>query len=193
MQRDARRGVKLVSALRDGTLVRHDEVKVLGDPEERQLPSHGDLSNPDDRALVKQLEDKMVEAHGHAIIASKFRMAIKEKREKEKRERKEIMTLEVNLDQKLLRPQHVDALMKAAKEYLEQAERPGLLQLQLWLKGNQLGAEGANKLSQYVAQGGKTMGMGLTTLNLKDNGLDDDAKENLRKVAGAYRSMVLLV
>lgn len=153
MQQDARAAVKLVSVLRDGSLVRHNEVKVLGNPEEKQLPSDGDLSNPNDTELVKQLEDKMVDAHGYAMITSKFRMAMKEKHERKTK----VNTLIVNLDNKLLRPQHVDALMKEAMEYVEKSERPGLLQLELWLAGNQLGPEGGKILSKHLARVGRQL------------------------------------
>ena len=35
---------------------------------ERDMPSGGALSNPNDQALVKGLEDKMINAYGTAIV-----------------------------------------------------------------------------------------------------------------------------
>ena len=49
--------VQLYAILRDGALNRYPTVMVL---EEKFMPSGGALANPNDRALVKGLEDKMI-------------------------------------------------------------------------------------------------------------------------------------
>merc|ERR1719424_2028500 len=50
--------VQLYAILLDGALNRYSEVKVL---REEDMPSGGDLSNPNDKPLVTSLEDKMIE------------------------------------------------------------------------------------------------------------------------------------
>ena len=49
--------VQLYAIKQDGALHRYPEVKVIF---ESSMPSGGALSNPNDRALVKGLEDKMI-------------------------------------------------------------------------------------------------------------------------------------
>ena len=66
------REVRLHAILLDGTLNPYPQVKVIG---ERFMPSGGDLSNPDDKALVKRLEDKMIEAYGNALVEAKCKAA----------------------------------------------------------------------------------------------------------------------
>ena len=82
------------------------------------MPSGGALSNPNDQALVKGLEDKMIEAYGTAIVEVKCKAAGGE---------------EVNLNCKMLRPQHVGALFAAVERYQVAT---------LDLSCNQLGDEG---------------------------------------------------
>ena len=83
------------------------------------MPSGGALSNPNDQALVKGLEDKMIDAYGTAIVELKCKAARRGK--------------EVNLKYKMLRPQHVGALFAAVERYRV---------AKLDLRWNQLGAEG---------------------------------------------------
>ena len=97
--------VQLYAILRDGALNRYPEVKVL---REEDMPSGGALSNPNDKALVKDLEDKMIDAYGTAIVEVKCKAA----RRGEK----------VDLMCKMLRPQHVGALFAAVERY-QVAER----------------------------------------------------------------------
>eukprot|EP00964_Phaeocystis_antarctica_P074702 scaffold45998_cov40-Phaeocystis_antarctica.AAC.1 len=82
------------------------------------MPSGGALSNPDDKALVTSLEDKMIEAYGTALVELKCKAAGGEA---------------VDLGRKMLRPMHVGALFAAVERY-QVAE--------LDLKTNQLGAAG---------------------------------------------------
>ena len=107
--------VQLYAIKRDGALWRYPEVKVMF---ESNMPSGGALSNPNDQALVKGLEDKMIDAYGTAIVELKCKAAGGGK---------------VNLVRKMLRPQHVGALFAAVGRY-HVAE--------LNLDSNQLGDEG---------------------------------------------------
>ena len=107
--------VQLYAIQRDGVLNRYPEVKVLG---EFAMPSGGALSNPNDQALVKDLEDKMIGAYGTALVELKCKAA---------------GGGYVDLSSKMLRPQHVGALFAAVERY-QVAE--------LDLSSNQLGAEG---------------------------------------------------
>ena len=107
--------MQLYSIKRDGALHRYPQVEVLG---ERHMPSGGALSNPNDQALVKGLEDKMIEAYGNALVEVKCKAADDGY---------------VNLGWKMLRPQHVGALFAAVERYQVTT---------LDLEHNQLGAEG---------------------------------------------------
>ena len=106
---------QLYAILRDGALKRYPEFAVYN---EREMPSGGALSNPNDQALVKGLEDQMIDAYGTAIVELKCKAAGGE---------------QVDLNSKMLRPQHVGALFAAVERY-QVAE--------LHLGWNQLGAEG---------------------------------------------------
>ena len=106
--------VQLYAIARDGALHRYPEVKVLG---EFAMPSGGALSNPNDQALVKDLEDKMIDAYGTALVELKCKAGGRR----------------VDLGRKMLRPQHVGALFAAVERYQVAA---------LDLRLNQLGAEG---------------------------------------------------
>ena len=107
--------VQLYAILLDGALHRYPEVKVL---REIDMPSGGALSNPNDKALVTSLEDKMIEAYGTALVELKCKAAGGK---------------EVDLRSKMLRPMHVGALFAAVERY-QVAE--------LNLRDNQLGAAG---------------------------------------------------
>ena len=56
--------VQLYAILRDGQLRQYKEVMMA----ESWMPSRGALSNPDDKALVKGLEDQIIDVYGHAIV-----------------------------------------------------------------------------------------------------------------------------
>ena len=104
---------QLYAILRDGALNRYPEVEVIG---EGGMPSGGALSNPNDQALVKGLEDKMIAAYGTALVEVKCKRGGY-----------------VDLSEKMLRPQHVGALFAAVERYQV---------TWLDLPRNQLGAEG---------------------------------------------------
>ena len=89
--------MQLYAIKRDGALHHYPKVQVL---READMPSGGDLSNPNDKALVKGLEDKMIDAYGTAIVEVKCKAAGGEM---------------VELDSKMLRPQHVGALFAAVE------------------------------------------------------------------------------
>ena len=107
--------VQLYAILRDGALDRYPQVKVVN---EECMPSGGALSNPNDQALVKGLEDKMIAAYGTALVELKCKAAGGGR---------------VDLGLKMLRPQHVGALFAAVERYQVTV---------LDLNVNQLGAEG---------------------------------------------------
>ena len=108
--------MQLYAILLDGALHPYPKVEVAG---EQYMPSGGALSNPNDKALVTTLEDKMIDAYGTALVELKCKAA----------GRKTI----VDLPSKMLRPQHVGALFAAVERY-KVAE--------LELGQNQLGAAG---------------------------------------------------
>ena len=115
--------VQLYAIKRDGKLRQYEEVKML----ERGMPSRGALSNPDDKALVKGLEDQIIDVYGRAIVE----ITCSKAKEGE----------EVGLNAKMLRPQHVEPLMAAVNKY--QVTR-------LTLDCNQLGPEGGAKLAEAL-------------------------------------------
>ena len=108
--------MQLYAILLDGALHRYPEVKVGS---ERAMPSGGALSNPNDKALVTALEDKMIEAYGTALVELTCKAAGRRER--------------VNRGGKMLRPQHVGALFAAVERYKV---------AKLDLMANQLGAAG---------------------------------------------------
>eukprot|EP00964_Phaeocystis_antarctica_P135564 scaffold99910_cov60-Phaeocystis_antarctica.AAC.2 len=111
--------VQLYAIQLDGALNRYPKVTVVS---EVFMPSGGALSNPNDRALVTSLEDKMIEAYGTALVEVKCKAAGGK---------------EVNLTYKMLRHMHVGALFAAVERY-QVAE--------LDLQRNQLGAAGGGAL-----------------------------------------------
>ena len=106
--------VQLYAIKRDGQLHQYEEVLMF----ESMMPSRGALSNPDDKALVKGLEDQIIDVYGHAIVEITCRKA----KEGE----------EVRLSCKMLRPQHVESLMAAVNKYRV---------TELILNSNQLGPD----------------------------------------------------
>ena len=94
---------------------------------EFRMPSGGALSNPDDEALVKGLEDRIIDVYGRAIVEIKCSKA------------KEGETVDLNA--KMLRPQHVESLMAAVNKYRV---------TDLHLDYNQLGPEGGAKLAEAL-------------------------------------------
>ena len=118
------RPVKLYAIQRDGALSQFPKV-IVG--LEKDMPSGGALSNPDDKAVVQRLEDTMIEAYGKPVIVNACKAGGK-----------------VNLKEKMLRPLHVSALVQAVDEYSVTS---------LNLNRNQLGAEGAARLAEALSSG----------------------------------------
>ena len=106
--------VQLYAIADDGGLHQYPAVKVEG---EQYMPSGGDLSNPADKQIIRQLEGQMVEAYGNALI---WKLCAAGK--------------EVDLTAKMIRPVHTAALTAAAAEHGVEA---------LKLDKNDLGSEGA--------------------------------------------------
>ena len=120
------REVELYAILRDGKLHQYPRVKIF----ERGMPSGGELSNEDDRPLVRALEDKMIEVYGKVIVELMCKPGGK-----------------VNLRAKMLRPMHMEALGAAVARY-------GVKELNL--NANQLGDEGAKQLAAWL-RGNETL------------------------------------
>jgi hypothetical protein len=144
--------VQLYAITRYGRLHQYKEVAMV-----ESVPSRGALSNPDDKALVKGLEDQIIDVYGRAIVEIKCSKAEEGQ--------------PVLLVRKMLRPQHVESLMAAVNKYRV---------AKLNLYGNQLGPEGGAKLAKAL----KT-NTSLKELDVASNGLDDSAKQALRAAAGS--------
>ena len=112
----------LYGITRDGSLKQYPEVAFTGGSD---LPSQGDLSNPDDRASVKGLEDQMISAFGGVVAEAKCKAG----------------GGMVDLHWKMLRAEHVDALAAALAKYEV---------VEVRLNENQLGPEGAAKLAEAL-------------------------------------------
>merc|ERR1719272_1529434 len=91
--------VQLYAIQLDGALNRYPKVEV---GHESYMPSFGALANPNDKALVTGLEDKMIEAYGTALVELKCKAA---------------GGGAADLSRKMLRPQHVGALFAAVERY----------------------------------------------------------------------------
>ena len=120
------RKVELYAILRDGELHQYPRVRIV----EEFLPSGGALSNEDDRPLVRALEDKMIEVYGKVIVELMCKPGGR-----------------VELNAKMLRPMHMEALGEAVARYGVKA---------LNLTSNQLGDEGAKQLAAAL-RGNKTL------------------------------------
>ena len=183
--------VQLYAILRDGRLKQYEQVMMIF---ESGMPSRGALSNPDDKALVKGLEDQIIDVYGRAIVEIKCRKA-------EEGER-------VNLGGKMLRPQHVESLMAAVNKYRV---------TELGLCSNQLGSEGGAKLAEALktntslaclrcalaalepmpsarscVAAPRVTRPPLCVRSLPRNGLDDSSKQAVRAAAGSRVELPLL-
>ena len=119
-------GVQLYAIQRGGELQQYERVTFTG-ALYKDLPSDGILSNPNDKPLVTEIQDKMIDTFGHAIV-ERFCGKAKEGEG-------------VDLDRKLLRPQHVGSLMAAVEKHQV---------AKLVLNNNQLGPEGGAKLAEAL-------------------------------------------
>ena len=112
MQAD-RQEVQLYVIQRKGNLLQFPRVR-QGDAS--YMPSKGDLSNPNDRQIIKAMEDKMIRAYGERIVNKAAAAGT-----------------EGNLKDKMIRPEHLASLGAAVKRY-------GSVSLNL--DQNELGTEG---------------------------------------------------
>ena len=62
--------VQLYAVTTDGRLHQYPKVEVLSD---EYMPSGGDLTNPDDRTLIKGLEETILDAYGKAVVVKACR------------------------------------------------------------------------------------------------------------------------
>ena len=138
------RKVQLYTILKDGAINRYPKVNVL---REECMPSGGALSNPNDKALVKDLEDKMINSYGTTMVELTCKAALHRKEDdlRWKRlgpKRSDLLTFSggktVDLEHKMLRPVHVDALFAAVNRYQVTGVN---------LEANQLGAEGGSRVA----------------------------------------------
>jgi hypothetical protein len=152
--------VQLYAIQRHGALTQFPTVRV---GLEQDLPSGGALSNPNDRELIKGLEDAMIDAFGYVIVELKCKAIASQG--------------SVDLSSKLLRPQHVSSLMAAVEQHKVSA---------LDLSGNHLGAAGAEHL--VAALKANTT---VTELVLWGNGFDDAAEQALKAAVNSGVAVVL--
>ena len=131
---------------------------------DKDLPSDGILSNPNDKPLVTEIQDKMIDTYGHAIVENICGKA----KEGEM----------VPLYAKLLRPQHVGSLMAAVEKHQV---------AKLNLDANQLGPEGGAKLAEAL-QTNTT----LTKLDLMDNQLGPEGGAKLAEALKTNTSLTEL-
>lgn len=117
--------VPLYAIKTDGELNQYPEVSVVGGT---VMPSGGDLSNPNDKAVVKGLEDTIIEEYGKALAVNKCKEAG--------------AGGTVNLKLKMLRASCVDTLFKAVDEFKVEV---------LNLNENQMGKEGAKAIGEALA------------------------------------------
>ena len=88
------------------------------------MPSGGALSNPNDKEVVRKLEDQMIEAYGKTIAVSKCKVGG-----------------EVDLSKKMMRAVHMDALGEALAKFSV---------VSLNLEHNQLGPTGGAALADAI-------------------------------------------
>lgn len=165
MQRDAKgkhvkgTGVQLYAIKRDGELKHYPYVQFV----EKWMPSGGRLTVPADASLIKSVEDRMIDAYGHALVEIKCKAGPTET----------VYGMMVDFTKCMLRKQHVQSLMAAVDAY--QVEM-------LNLHGNQLGPEGGMKLAEMLKANTT-----LTWLEVCYNGMDDDARKAIRVAWGSPR------
>ena len=142
-------GAPLYGIQRDGSLRHYPRVKMSGDGD---MPSQGALSNPNDRALVQDLEDKMIEAYVPVVVETMCKAGAGGT---------------VDLERKMIRDCHVEALCEAVNKYEVKV---------LHLQGNQLGDAGAEAIAAMLRTN-----RSLTTLYLSFNKIGDAGEKALRK------------
>jgi len=140
---------RLYGIKRDGSLKQYPKVVVNGDGD---MPSQGALSNPNDEALVQDLEVKMIDAYVPVIVEIKCKAGAGG---------------EVDLGHKMIRACHAEALFEAVNKY----EVKGLD-----LRFNQLGDAGAEAIAAMLRTN-----RSLTVLILGGNKIGDAVKKAVRE------------
>jgi len=155
-------GVQLYSIQRNGSLKQYKGVAVGN---EEQMPSHGALSNPADKALVQDLEDTMIEAYGKVMVEIKCKVGAGDR---------------VELRCKMIRDCHVEALREAVNKYKVKV---------LDLVGNQLGDAGAEAIAAMLRTN-----RSLTQLNLAGNKrISDAGKKALQEAVKGRKGFTLYI
>ena len=154
-------GVQLYGIRRNGRLQQCPKVFVLN---EQDMPSQGALSNPADKALVQDLEDKMIEAYGKVIVEIKC---------------KADAGGNVLLNAKMIRDCHVEALCEAVNKYKVK---------KLNLGHNQLGDAGAEAIAAMLRTN-----RSLTYLTLRYNKIGDAGKKAVREAVEGREGFELCV
>ena len=115
-------------------------------------PSHGALSNPNDKALVQDLEDTMIEAYGKEVVEIQCKAGAGGM---------------VNHREKMIRACHVEALCEAVNKHKVK---------KLYLRNNQLGDAGAEAIAGMLRTN-----CSLTHLHLARNKIGDAGKKAVRE------------
>jgi hypothetical protein len=135
-----RKKVPLYGIKRDGSLKQYPEVAVA----DGDMPSHGALSNPADKALVQDLEDTMIEAYVPVIVEIKCKAG-------------------GGLRRKMIRDCHVEALCEAVNKYTVK---------ELFLANNQLGDAGAEAIAAMLRTNRSLKCLNLEGNQLEDAGAE---------------------
>jgi len=154
------KGAQLYGIKRDGSLEHYPRVMVSGRDD---MPSQGALSNPNDKALVQDLEDTMIEAYGKVMVELKCKAGAGG---------------EVILGYKMIRDCHVEALCEAVNKYEVK---------QLDLRGNHLRDAGAEAIAAMLRTN-----RSLTELDLETNKIGDAGAEAIAAMLRTNRSLTLL-
>jgi len=143
-------------------LKQYPKVSVTGG---RDMPSQGALSNPNDKALVQDLEDKMIDAYVPVIVELKCKAGAGGR--------------EVRLNAKMIRDSHVKALCEAVNKYEVKV---------LALHNNQLGDAGAEAIAAMLRTN-----RSLTTLDLTSNKIGDAGKKAVREAVEGREGFGLFI
>jgi len=154
------REAPLYGIKRDGSLRHYPEVKVDGNDD---MPSQGALSNPNDKALVQDLEDTMIEAYGKVMVETTCKAGAGGK---------------ASLEMKMIRACHVEALFEAVNKYEVKV---------LFLSGNQLGDAAAKAIAAMLRTN-----RSLTRLDLNGNNIGDAGAKAIAAMLRTNRSLTIL-
>jgi len=157
------REAQLYGIKRDGLLKQYPKVNVRGG-NSNDMPSQGALSNPNDKALVQDLEDTMIEAYGKVIVEIKCKAGAARGRGPPGRT---VNLGKVSLYAKMIRDCHVEALCEAVDKYEV---------MELNLDRNQLGDAGAEAIAAMLRTN-----RSLTFLDLSRNKIGDAGKKAVRE------------